>query len=122
MVPQGYGLNASVSSPSGAEIGCERVVVAIWSCARNRGTTHARPRTPCAADKSLPRQQCRTNAGLSRPAGMQPLGPGALGQISMMPPAILPAMPSASTICLALRPSAAPTPAAAPMAPKIAVG
>src|SRR5258708_3177626 len=41
---------------------------------------------------------------------------------SMMPPAMLPAMPSASTICLALSPRAAPTPAAAPIAPKIAVG
>src|SRR5260370_479971 len=41
---------------------------------------------------------------------------------SMMPPAMLPAMPSASTICLALSPSAARTPAAAPIAPKIAVG
>ncbi len=40
----------------------------------------------------------------------------------MMPEAKLPAMPSASTSCLALRPSAAPTPAAAPMTPKIAVG
>ena len=31
-------------------------------------------------------------------------------------------MPSASTICLAFKPSAAPTPAAAPITPKIAVG
>jgi hypothetical protein len=35
----------------------------------------ARPYEP------LPRQQRRANAGLRRPAGMQPLGPGALGEI-----------------------------------------
>ena len=33
------------------------------------------------ADKTLPRQQSRADAGLRGPAGMQPLGPGALGEI-----------------------------------------
>ena len=41
---------------------------------------------------------------------------------SMMPPAMEPAMPSASTICLRSSCRAAPTPAAAPMAPNTAVG
>ena len=40
----------------------------------------------------------------------------------MMPLAMLPAMPSASTICLRSSRSAAPTPAAAPIAPNTAVG
>ena len=32
-------------------------------------------------DKALPRQQRRADAGLRRPAGVQPLGPGAFGEI-----------------------------------------
>ena len=41
---------------------------------------------------------------------------------SMMPPAIEPTVPSASTSCRGESFSAAPTPAAAPMAPNTAVG
>ena len=40
----------------------------------------------------------------------------------MMPLAMLPAMPSASTVCLRSSRSAAATPAAAPIAPNTAVG
>ena len=40
----------------------------------------------------------------------------------MMPPAMEPAMPSAWTSCVRFKPSAAPAPAAAPIAPNTAVG
>src|SRR5450756_2183642 len=62
------------------------------------------------------RPDCAAQPGCSR------LVQAPSARYSMMPDAKLPAMPSASTICLALSPGAAPTPAAAPITPKIAVG
>src|SRR3954464_10299510 len=62
------------------------------------------------------------DARLRRPARMQPLRPGASARYSMMPLAIEPTTPSASTNCRALSRIAVATPAAAPKAPSTAVG
>ena len=70
-----------VRHPARAKIARQCLVVAL-GCVRKAmeqsvHTLEHRPRT----DESSPRQQGGADAGLRRPAGMQPLGPGAFGQV-----------------------------------------
>ena len=124
MVPHGYGLKASVSvtqrSPKSPAIAVEvarrRVGEAVEQAVRalEHGARSAEARA-C--------QQRRAHAGLRRPAGMHALGPGAFRQI--FDDAARHRAGDAERIdglLAAVSRSAAATPAAAPMAPKIAVG
>ena len=105
-----------------AEIAGERFIVALRRVRKaveqpvHAFEHRARSRKPPRASSAARMPDCAAQPGCSRFVQ----APSA--RYSMMPPAMLAAMPSASTICFAFRPSAAPTPAAAPIAPKIAVG
>ena len=82
MVPHGYGLNASVSvtqrSPKSPSDG---VVVALGGVGEAvKEAVHAFEHR-ARPDKAGAAKQRRANTRLRRPAGVQPLGPGAFGQI-----------------------------------------
>ena len=70
-----------IRHPAPTEIGSQRLVVAMGRVRKPmKQTVHALEHG-ARTDKSRPRQQRRPNAGLRRPARMQPLGPRALGEI-----------------------------------------
>ena len=70
-----------VRHPAGAEIARQRLVVAMGGVGKTVEQPMHALEHRARADKSLPRQQRGANARLRRPAGMQPLGPGAFGEI-----------------------------------------
>ena len=81
MVPQGYGLNASVSVTQRVPKSRQRVVIAIRRVRKTvEQPVHALEHR-ARADEATARQQCGADARLRRPSGMQPLGPGAFGKI-----------------------------------------
>jgi hypothetical protein len=74
------------------------------------------------ADKPGVRHSRRAIPGLRSPAGCMRLVHAPSAKYSMMPDDMLAAIPIASTSCRESSLSAAPTPAAAPIAPNTAVG